>query len=112
MGRAPGISTGDRESHCDKGGSVTHEVEMLLNTQSGLLGISGLTNDMRVLQQELKEHDDRRVRLAIEISVIAQENILEHILRAWAGRCVVFTGNRRELGGYSCAHLHGLEWRG
>jgi len=41
-------------------------------------------------------------------SVIAQENILEHILRAWAGRCRrLHRGNRRELGGYSCAHLHG-----
>jgi len=38
-----------------KEGLSPHEVEMLLNTQSGLLGISGLTNDMRVLQQELKE---------------------------------------------------------
>ena len=30
-----------------KEGLSTHEVETLLNTQSGLLGISGLTNDMR-----------------------------------------------------------------
>lgn len=42
-------------------------MDTLLNTQSGLLGISGLTNDMRELPAELKEHDDRRVRLAIEI---------------------------------------------
>src|SRR5262249_46616753 len=44
-----------------------HEVETLLNKQSGLLGISGLTHDMRVLQSEVSEHDDRRARLAIEI---------------------------------------------
>ena len=43
------------------------EIDTLLNTQSGLLGISGLTNDMRELLGELKEHDDRRVRLAVEI---------------------------------------------
>jgi len=55
------------------------------NTQSGLLGISGLTNDMRVLQQELKEHDDRRVRLAIEIFCYRARKYIGHILRAWAG---------------------------
>ena len=32
-----------------KEGMSPSEVETLLNTQSGLLGISGLTNDMRVL---------------------------------------------------------------
>ena len=37
-----------------KEGLSTHEVDSLLNTQSGLLGISGLTNDMRELQAELK----------------------------------------------------------
>ena len=41
-----------------KEGMSAHQVEALLNTQSGLLGISGLTNDMRVLQEELKEHED------------------------------------------------------
>lgn len=42
------------------------EVDTLLNTQSGLLGISGLTNDMQVLLAELKEHQNRRVRLAVD----------------------------------------------
>src|SRR5215831_6440360 len=50
-----------------KEGLSAFEVDRLLNTQSGLLGISGLTNDMRELQAELKEHEDRRVRLAIEV---------------------------------------------
>jgi acetate kinase len=35
-----------------KEGMSLHEVEMLLNKQSGLLGISGLTNDMRELLAE------------------------------------------------------------
>jgi acetate kinase len=35
-----------------KEGMNLHEVEMLLNKQSGLLGISGLTNDMRELLAE------------------------------------------------------------
>ncbi|MFL5385808.1 MAG: acetate kinase [Longimicrobiaceae bacterium] len=50
-----------------KEGLSLHDVELLLNKQSGLLGISGLTNDMRELLAEAEEHDDRRARLAIEI---------------------------------------------
>ena len=36
-----------------KEGLSLHEVETMLNKQSGLLGISGLTHDMRVLQEEV-----------------------------------------------------------
>ena len=50
-----------------KEGLSPHDVELLLNKQSGLLGISGLTHDMRELLAEAEEHDDRRARLAIEI---------------------------------------------
>ncbi len=50
-----------------KEGLSLAEVEGLLNKQSGLLGISGLTNDMRELVAEATEHDDRRARLAIDI---------------------------------------------
>jgi acetate kinase len=51
----------------DKEGLSIHEVEMMLNKQSGLLGISGLTNDMRELLAEAEESADRRAKLAIEI---------------------------------------------
>src|SRR5215472_1627984 len=75
MGMTPleGLVMGTRSGDIDpaivnltatKEGLSLHEVEALLNTQSGLLGISGLTNDMRVLLQELEDHDDRRVRVA------------------------------------------------
>src|ERR1700733_9747574 len=78
MGMTPleGLVMGTRSGDLDpaivnliaiKEGLSTQEVETLLNTQSGLLGISGLSNDMRILQSELKEHEDRRVRLAIDI---------------------------------------------
>jgi acetate kinase len=39
----------------------------MLNKQSGLLGISGLTNDMRELLEEEGENQDRRATLAIDI---------------------------------------------
>jgi len=50
-----------------KEGLSLHDVELLLNKQAGLLGISGLTHDMRELLAEEREHQDRRARLAIEI---------------------------------------------
>ncbi len=42
-------------------------LDTLLNKRSGLLGISGLTNDMRELLEEEAENQDRRATLAIDI---------------------------------------------
>ncbi len=50
-----------------KEGMSTSEVDTLLQKQSGLLGISGLTNDMRELLEEEAENQDRRATLAIDI---------------------------------------------
>ena len=50
-----------------KEGMATSEIDTLLHKQSGLLGISGLTDDMRELLEEEAEHQDRRSRLAIDI---------------------------------------------
>jgi len=43
------------------------EIDTLLNKRSGLLGLSGLTGDMRELLEEESENQDRRARLAIDI---------------------------------------------
>jgi acetate kinase len=43
------------------------EVFSTLNKRSGVLGISGLTNDMRDLLEEYAEHGDRRANLAINM---------------------------------------------
>ena len=90
------------------------EVDTLLNTQSGLLGLSGLTNDMRELQAELKEHDDRRVRLAIEIFCYRARKYIGAFLAAMGGAdAVVFTGgigeNSREVRERICSEM---EWAG
>ena len=97
-----------------KEGLSTSEVDTLLNTQSGLLGISGLTNDMRVLQQELKEHDDRRVRLAIEVFCYRARKYVGAFLACMGGAdAVVFTGgigeNSPDVRSRIC---EGLEWAG
>ncbi len=50
-----------------KEGLTLPELETMLNKQSGLLGISGLTADMRDLLDEEAESGDRRARLAIDV---------------------------------------------
>jgi acetate kinase len=50
-----------------KEGATMDEVFNILNKRSGLLGISGLTNDMRDLEEEEREHNDRRASLAIDM---------------------------------------------
>jgi len=97
-----------------KEGMSSPEVDALLNTQSGLLGVSGLTNDMRELQAELKEHDDRRVRLAIEIFCYRARKYIGAFLAAMGGAdAVVFTGgigeNSPDVRAKICS---GMEWAG
>lgn len=78
MGLTPleGLVMGTRSGDLDpaildfissKEGLGLNEIETLLNKQSGLLGISGLTNDMRELLAETEESGDRRAKLAIDI---------------------------------------------
>jgi len=125
MGMTPleGLVMGTRAGDLDpaivsviarKEGMSPSEVDTLLNTQSGLLGISGLTNDMRELQAELKEHDDRRVRLAVEIFCYRARKYIGAYLAAMGGAdAVVFTGgigeNSPDVRAKTCA---GMEWAG
>ena len=97
-----------------KEGLSAQEAEMLLNTQSGLLGISGLTNDMRTLEQELLEHDDRRVRLAIEVFCHRARKYIGAFLASMGGAdAVVFTGGIGENSPAIRARIcEGLGWAG
>jgi acetate kinase len=125
MGMTPleGLVMGTRAGDLDpaivsvierKEGMSSSEVDTLLNTQSGLLGISGLTNDMRELQAELKEHDDRRVRLAIEIFCYRARKYMGAYLAAMGGAdAVVFTGGIGEHSPDVRARIcAGMEWAG
>jgi acetate kinase len=97
-----------------KEGMSLPEVESLLNKQSGLLGISGLTHDMRDLVAEARETDDRRAWLAIEIFALrARKYIGAYLAEMGGAEAVVFTGgigeNSPEIRAAICDRL---EWMG
>lgn len=125
MGLTPleGLVMGTRSGDIDpaivdfiaaKEGLTSREVETLLNKQSGLLGISGLTNDMRELLAEAHEHNDRRAHLAIEIFCYRARKYIGAYLAAVGGAdAILFTGgigeNSAEIRSKICA---GLQWMG
>jgi|HubBroStandDraft_6_1064221.scaffolds.fasta_scaffold06371_4 acetate kinase len=125
MGMTPleGLVMGTRSGDLDpaivnliatKEGMSASEVDTLLNTQSGLLGISGLTNDMRMLQAELKENNDRRVQLAIEVFCYRARKYIGAFLACMGGAdAVIFTGgigeNSPEIRARICEDM---EWAG
>lgn len=125
MGMTPleGLVMGTRSGDVDpatlgyiaeKEGLSIHEVETMLNKQSGLLGISGLTHDMRVLQNEAREHDDRRAKLAIDIFCYRARKYIGAFLAAMGGAdAIVFTGGIGENSSAVRAKIcEGLEWAG
>ena len=76
-----------------KEGMSFEELDGLLNKRSGLLGISGLTNDMRDLLEEENEHQDRRAHLAIEIFCLRVKKYLgSYLARMNGADAIVFTG--------------------
>jgi acetate kinase len=125
MGLTPleGLVMGTRSGDIDpaivefiaaKEGLSSHEVETLLNKQSGLLGLSGLTNDMRELLDEARESDDRRAKLAIEIFCYRARKYIGSYLAAMNGAdAIIFAGgigeNSSEVRAKICA---GLNWLG
>lgn len=77
----------------EKEGMTVHEVDNMLNKSSGLLGISGLTNDMRELLAEAEESGDRRARLAIEIFCYRVRKYIGAYVAAMNGAdAIVFSG--------------------
>ncbi|HEX4642027.1 MAG TPA: acetate kinase [Candidatus Acidoferrales bacterium] len=125
MGMTPleGLVMGTRSGDVDpailgfiaaKEGLSIHEVETMLNKQSGLLGISGLTHDMRVLQEEAEKHDDRRAKLAIDIFSYRIRKYIGAFLAAMGGAdAIVFTGGIGENSPLVRANIcGGLEWAG
>jgi acetate kinase len=125
MGLTPleGLVMGTRSGDLDpaiiefiaaKEGLSTREIETLMNKHSGLLGISGLTSDMRELLAEEREENDRRAKLAIDIFCYRARKYIGAYLAAMNGAdAVVFTGgigeNSPEVRARIC---DGLQWIG
>lgn len=125
MGMTPleGLVMGTRSGDVDpailgfiaaKEGLSFHEVETMLNKQSGLLGVSGLTNDMRVLQEEAGKHSDRRANLSIDMFCYRVKKYIGAFLAAMGGAdAIVFTGGIGENSSdVRAAICEGLEWAG
>lgn len=95
-------------------GISVDEVETLLNERSGLLGLSGLTNDMRELLSRAREYGDSRAQLAVEMFCYrARKYIGSYLAALGSAQAVVFTGgigeNAPEVRARICK---GLEWWG
>jgi acetate kinase len=67
------------------------EVLRLLNAEAGLLGVSGLSHDVRVLME--RQHQDARAALAIEMFCYRARKYIGAYLAALGGaRAIAFTG--------------------
>lgn len=125
MGLTPleGLVMGTRSGDIDpsiieflahKEGMSLPEIDALLNKQSGLLGVSGLTNDMRELLDEESEHQDRRAKLAIDLFCLRVKKYIGAYLAELGGTdAIVFTGGIGENSPTIRARIcSGLEWFG
>ncbi|OGS41393.1 MAG: acetate kinase, partial [Elusimicrobia bacterium RIFOXYD12_FULL_66_9] len=76
-----------------KEGLSLPEMITMLNKQSGLLGLSGLTSDMRELLEEEKENGDRRASLAIDVfCASARRRIGAYLAELGGTDALVFSG--------------------
>jgi acetate kinase len=97
-----------------KEGLSIAEVDTLLNKQAGLLGVSGLTHDMRDLLAEESEHADRRARLAIDIFCYRLRKYIGAYLAAMGGAdAIAFAGGIGENSPTIRARvIDGMSWAG
>ena len=51
-------------THC---GYSVEQVDTMLNKESGLLGLSGISNDCRTLEEQALEQDNAQAKLALEV---------------------------------------------
>lgn len=98
----------------NKEGMSVREIDTMFNKQSGLLGLSGLTNDMRELLDEEAEKQDRRARLAIDIFCMRVKKYIGAYLAELDGsQAIVFTGGIGENSTVIRERIcGGLSWMG
>ncbi|KAB8029712.1 acetate/propionate family kinase [Fluviispira multicolorata] len=91
--RAGDIDASIMDFLAHKEGVTLSDIDILLNKASGLLGVSGLTNDMRELLDEEKEHHDRRATLAINMFTMRIKHYIGAYLTEMGGAdAILFTG--------------------
>jgi acetate kinase len=90
------------------------EVERWLNEESGLLGLSGRTNDMRELLHAATEEQDERARLAIDVFCYRARKYIGAYLAVLGGaEALVFGGGIGEASPDIRARIcEGMEWCG
>lgn len=93
---------------------LSHEqVYQLLNKQSGLLGLSNLSNDMREIEKNVIEIDDKDAYLALETYAYRIKKYIGSYIAAMNGAdIIVFTGGVGEnmplLRQMVCSEMHQL----
>ncbi|WNM60520.1 acetate/propionate family kinase [Candidatus Nitrospira neomarina] len=90
------------------------EIDHQLNTQSGLLGLSGQTSDMRQLLKAVQERQDPRATLAVEVFCHRARKYLGAYLATLGGAdAVVFGGGIGERAPDIRARIcQGMDWCG
>jgi acetate kinase len=79
--------------------------EMMLNKQSGLLGISGISNDMRYLEKEEKK-GNQRARLAVNVFIYRIRKYIGAYAAVMGGAdAIVFTAGIGENQSYVCQRI-------
>lgn len=91
--RAGDVDASVLEFLSHKEGMGLPEMVSMLNKQSGLLGLSGMTSDMRELLDEERENGDRRARLAIDaFCAAARRRIGAYYAEMGGAEALVFSG--------------------
>jgi acetate kinase len=82
----------------EKEGYTAKDIDEIINKKSGLLGISGKTNDMRDIEEEIAK-GDKRAKLAFDVFCYRIKKYIGAYAAALGGvHAVVFTGGIGENG--------------
>jgi acetate kinase len=97
-----------------KGGLSVDEVERLLNERSGLLGLSGLSRDMREILNAAEGKPDSRAALALDVYCYRARKYIGAYLAVLGGaEAVVFGGGVGERSAVIRARIcDGMDWCG
>ena len=90
-----------------------HELDEILNKKSGLLGVSGVSSDMRDVETSAKE-GNQRAQLALDMLNYQIKKIIGSYIAAMGGvDAIVFTGGIGEHDDESRAKIcHHMDWLG